>query len=193
MADPLLEGDDFLAMNLSDSEPECLPPTTTTTTLSNTSTSTSTATQNEKNTEKPDRKALPEEAFQTLKATYRAKVENGEIHSKITLPLQSRTTKPEAQEILHAVEELYFLTRYDEALSFMRRVFSPTEGKGETHLDGEVQKLLRYYEGRCASRLSSRLRGGGGGGGEHSGSGQEGHNGHTLVSESCVPSAQNTA
>ena len=60
--------------------------------------------------------------------------------------------KPEAQQLLHAVEELYFFRRYNEAVQFLQRVFSE-EGKGEVYLDEEVQKLLRHYESRCSARL----------------------------------------
>lgn len=115
------------------------------------------------------RTALSEEAFQALKSTYRVKVENGEVRllfsnitrqltqlvkiwSAVTLPVSPSVNKPEAQGLLHAVEELYFFRRYDEAVQFLQRVFSE-EGKGEAYLDEEVQKLLRHYERRCYARL----------------------------------------
>lgn len=70
----------------------------------------------------------------------------------VKLPLGPRKVpKPEAQEILHAVEELYFFKRYDEAVEFVRRVFDG-EGKGEG-LDKDIRNVLRVYETKCLGRL----------------------------------------
>lgn len=68
------------------------------------------------------------------------------------VPLGRRkVSKPEAQELLHAVEELYFYRRYEEAAAFVRKVF---EGEGgASGLDGEVAEILRGYEKKCLVRL----------------------------------------
>lgn len=68
------------------------------------------------------------------------------------VPLGGRKVdKPEAQELLHAVEELYFYRRFAEALAFVGRVF---EGEGGARgLDGEVGEVLRGYETKCLVRL----------------------------------------
>ncbi|KAK3500219.1 uncharacterized protein B0T23DRAFT_371806 [Neurospora hispaniola] len=106
---------------------------------------------------KADRTALSEEAFQELKKTYRVKVENGEFHRHLRFPLGSpaadgsRTiNKPEAQEILHAVEELYFFRRYEEAVALLRKVW---EDAGDSLFDRDTTGLLRLYETRCGERL----------------------------------------
>ncbi|KAK0651569.1 hypothetical protein B0T16DRAFT_404188 [Cercophora newfieldiana] len=100
-----------------------------------------------------DRSALSDSAFQHLKETYRPKVENGEIWSTITFPVGK--TKPEAQELLHAAEELYFFRRYQEAVRFVERVFSEEEGQGEAVLDEDTKKLLRVYEARARTRVAA--------------------------------------
>ena len=61
--------------------------------------------------------------------------------------------KPETQELLHAVEELYFLRRWDEAVGFIQRVMAPGTGEGESRLDEGTKGLLAYYEKRCKERL----------------------------------------
>ncbi|KAK5663036.1 hypothetical protein OQA88_6451 [Cercophora sp. LCS_1] len=128
-----------------------------------------------------DRTALSEAAFQQLKATYRAKVENGEvwshstihqvyrlstsdgeylhesvlqISSAVTLPLGPSVSKPDLQTLLHAVEELYFFRRYDQGVRFVQAIFSD-EGCGELYLDDDMKRLLRHYEARCAARLQN--------------------------------------
>ncbi|KAK4162609.1 hypothetical protein QBC43DRAFT_321196 [Cladorrhinum sp. PSN259] len=100
-----------------------------------------------------ERTALSEPAFQALKKSYRAKVENGEIWSTIQLPLAAKLTKPDAQELLHAVEELYFFKRYDEAVQFLSRVFD--DGNVQECIDLETRELLKVYEGRCRSKLGN--------------------------------------
>jgi len=64
--------------------------------------------------------------------------------------------KPEAQELAHAVEELYFLRRWDEAVAFIQRVMAPGTGEGEVRLDEGTKQLLRHYENRCKERLSGK-------------------------------------
>ncbi|KAK0627022.1 hypothetical protein B0T14DRAFT_425051 [Immersiella caudata] len=103
-----------------------------------------------------DRTALSDSAFQRLKETYKPKVENGEIRSTVTFPVG--TSKPEAQEILHAAEELYFFRRYEEAVKFVERVFSEGDGKGEENLDGDTKRLLRHYEWKARGRIGDSGR-----------------------------------
>ncbi|KAK3996732.1 hypothetical protein QBC44DRAFT_257607 [Cladorrhinum sp. PSN332] len=100
-----------------------------------------------------ERTALSEPAFQALKKSYRAKVENGEIWSTIPLPLATKLSKPDAQELLHAVEELYFFKRFNEAAQFLSKVFN--DGKGEECIDQETRGLLKVYEGRCRAKLGN--------------------------------------
>ncbi|KAK0754697.1 hypothetical protein B0T18DRAFT_425047 [Schizothecium vesticola] len=148
MADEPLEAG-LLGIALSDSESSdaeicSTPHPTTTTTTTNGPAS------------RADRTALSEEAFQSLKATYTPKLENGEIWATISLPVSASVNKPEAQELAHAVEELYFLRRWDEAVAFIQRVMAPGTGEGETRLDEGTKQLLRHYESRCRERASGK-------------------------------------
>ncbi|KAK3326431.1 hypothetical protein B0H66DRAFT_550922 [Apodospora peruviana] len=122
-----------------DSEPEEAANPNTTTSNSTTSNGNS----------RSDRNALSETNFQLLKQNYMPKIENGKIHKSIQLPLSS-ISKPDAQQLLHAVEELYFYRRYDEAVDFVRKVFSGPE----VNLDQETKRLLGYYEKRCSQRTA---------------------------------------
>lgn len=61
-------------------------------------------------------------------------------------------SKQEGQELLHAVEELYFCRRWEEAVAFVGRVL---EG-GAAGLDSDVQNVLRAYEGRCLAKMDGR-------------------------------------
>lgn len=60
-------------------------------------------------------------------------------------------SKHEAQELLHAVEELYFYRRYDEGAALVGRMLDG-EGGGEG-LDRDVKELLRKYERKCLGKL----------------------------------------
>ncbi|KAK3392143.1 hypothetical protein B0T20DRAFT_446149 [Sordaria brevicollis] len=126
-------------------------------TTNNTNTKTEVVAECAQPTSKADRTALSEEAFQELKRTYRVKVENGEFHAHLPFPLGSLSSsgqrtinKPEAQEILHAIEELYFFRRYEEAVSLIKRVW---EDAGDGLFDRDTTALLRLYEGRCEAKL----------------------------------------
>ncbi|RYP65902.1 hypothetical protein DL769_006188 [Monosporascus sp. CRB-8-3] len=102
--------------------------------------------------ERAARVAQSEEAFQAVKKSYRVKVENGEIWSTIRLPLgRRRVSKPKAQALLHAVEELYFFRRYAEGAAFVRRVLNDGDGGGPG-LDDDTRDLLRYYEKKCVEK-----------------------------------------
>ncbi|KAK3957027.1 hypothetical protein QBC32DRAFT_329412 [Pseudoneurospora amorphoporcata] len=140
----------------SDSEDESTT-TTTTTTITTTNSNTQECAQP---IIKADRTALSEEAFQELKRTYRVKVENGEFHLHLSFPIGSTSpdgsrtiNKPEAQEILHAVEELYFFRRYEEAVALIQKIWADA---GENLFDKDTTGLLRLYERRCAERLKGK-------------------------------------
>jgi hypothetical protein len=59
-------------------------------------------------------------------------------------------SKPLGQELLHAVEELYFFRRYNEALDFVRKVLG--EEENAIKLDGDTRDLLGYYERKCTEK-----------------------------------------
>ncbi|GAP83022.1 hypothetical protein SAMD00023353_0400120 [Rosellinia necatrix] len=98
-----------------------------------------------------DRTAQSEADFQEVKRTYHVKVENGEIWKTVRLPLGPRVSKAEAQALLHAVEELYFLRRFPEGLRLVRSVVG--DGGAAAGLDGDTLKTLQYYERRCNDRM----------------------------------------
>ncbi|KAM0333552.1 hypothetical protein ACHAQA_002217 [Verticillium albo-atrum] len=100
---------------------------------------------------KQQRVGQTEADFQAVKASYKAKIENGEIWKGITLPLEGSASKPEAQELLHAVEELYFFRRYEEGARFARRVLD-TSGEA---LDDEHREVLALYEKKCLGRMGA--------------------------------------
>ncbi|KAI6369461.1 hypothetical protein MCOR25_004418 [Pyricularia grisea] len=103
-----------------------------------------------------DKLRQTEEAFQALKVTYSPKIQNGDIQHQITFPLtpasSSSTTvsKMLAQDLVHAVEELYFYRRYAEAADFAGRVLAQPEV-----LDADTKTLLTRYQARC--RLKSGM------------------------------------
>ncbi|KAI0179524.1 hypothetical protein GGR52DRAFT_570405 [Hypoxylon sp. FL1284] len=101
-----------------------------------------------------DRTAQSEEEFEAVRKGYVVKVENGEIWKTIKLPLGTgRISKPDAQALLHAVEELYFFRRYAEGARFVRAVLGESNGSSSAPgLDDDTGKLLRYYEKRCNDR-----------------------------------------
>ncbi|KAI2606436.1 uncharacterized protein GGS25DRAFT_390399 [Hypoxylon fragiforme] len=122
-----------------------------------------------------DRTAQSEEEFRAVKAAYRVKVENGEIWKTAPRPIANAPVpKPEAQTLLHAVEELYFFRRYDEGARFVDGVLGGGGGgggrvdtavanedggrddKGALGLDRSTRELLRYYQKRCIERGGGR-------------------------------------
>ncbi len=115
-----------------------------------------------------DRNAQSEAEYLALKKEYRPKVDNGEVSLRkpccvnrrtyrtrkiwrtIKLPFGEVVPKPAAQELLHAVEELYYFRRFEEAAALVQKVF--VEGNGDA-LDRDTKDLLRVYETRCLSKL----------------------------------------
>ena len=67
------------------------------------------------------------------------------------LPLGEAVGKPQAQELIHAVEELYFFRRYAEAAGFIGRIWAQG-GEAGGGLDEDTRELLRYYQERCAEK-----------------------------------------
>lgn len=66
------------------------------------------------------------------------------------LPLTAGTPKLHVQEIIHAVEELYFFRKYDEAVKFVDQVLYGSKG-----LDDETQELLSTYKEKAQQKLRS--------------------------------------
>lgn len=69
------------------------------------------------------------------------------------IPLGSQLSKPEAQGLLHAVEELYFFRRFSEGARLARSLMD--DDVGEDKLDKDLLKMLLYYEGKCRDKVQS--------------------------------------
>jgi hypothetical protein len=75
-----------------------------------------------------------------------------QVWKQVEFPFGDKVSKPAAQEVVHAVEELYFFRRYAEALDFIRRVWREGGGKGGG-LDNDSRELLSYYEKKCQDKI----------------------------------------
>ncbi|EGX88411.1 hypothetical protein CCM_08455 [Cordyceps militaris CM01] len=99
---------------------------------------------------KAKRTGQSEEEFQAVRKTYATRVQNGNIYKHIKLPLRSNASKMDVQELLHAVEELYFFRRYQEAADFAAQAL---QGESRAALDGdEALPLLQKYEAKCRAK-----------------------------------------
>ncbi len=105
-----------------------------------------------------------EEDFQTVRREWKPKIEVGEVSyyllsstttrseiiykiwKTLRLPMDN-PSKPEAQAILHAIEELFFCQRYEEA-----RDVAVETLKGE--LIDEFRKTVDDYKRRCEAKIS---------------------------------------
>ena len=72
------------------------------------------------------------------------------IFKTIELPLKAPVNKLYVQELLHAVEELYFFRRWKEATEFLTEVL---DGESAKALDDDTLVLLRKYETKCKQRM----------------------------------------
>ncbi|RGP64738.1 hypothetical protein FSPOR_7674 [Fusarium sporotrichioides] len=99
---------------------------------------------------KSRRTGQSEEAWQVIQKEYEAKVENGNIHQKIKLPLGSGASKMDIQEVIHAVEEHYFFRRFKEAEELAKDVLSTSTG-----LDKDSQQLLQAYRDKSHQKNKS--------------------------------------
>ncbi|KAH8596514.1 hypothetical protein B0O99DRAFT_510110 [Bisporella sp. PMI_857] len=85
-----------------------------------------------------------EDNFQLVKRQWKAKVDNGEIAQTLKFPINN-PSKQEAQLLLHAIEELYFMRRYVEASAVADAVLQGTLGS-------EFRNTISSYKERCESR-----------------------------------------
>ncbi|KAI1184416.1 hypothetical protein F5B17DRAFT_82915 [Nemania serpens] len=135
----------LLAITLSDSDSE----------FGDSATAPATATKKTSSLEA--RTAQSEADFRAVKQAYRVKVENGEVWKTVHLPLGSRLSKPEAQALLHAVEELYFFRQFLEGARLARSVLDDDVGKDK--LDKDLLQTLLCYEGKCSDKIRSGRNG----------------------------------
>ncbi|PHH62969.1 hypothetical protein CDD81_6394 [Ophiocordyceps australis] len=105
----------------------------------------------EDESEPTDRTAQSEEAFQAVKRQYRPRVENGQISKSLPWPLPS-PNKQQLQDLLHAVEELYFFRQFDHALTFIDTIWSDVN----IHVDADSTRLLQLYQQKCKHKRQSQ-------------------------------------
>ncbi|KAI8669472.1 hypothetical protein NCS57_00762500 [Fusarium keratoplasticum] len=123
----------------------------------------------EADTKETRRTGQTEEAWRAIQRDYKTKVENGDvglpfrschyrngetdekiqIHKKIKLPLGPGASKMDIQELIHAVEELYFFRRYHEAAQLATEALAGSDG-----LDRDSRQLLDAYQGKCQIKLN---------------------------------------
>lgn len=72
-----------------------------------------------------------------------------QIWKTATLPLEGSASKPQAQQLLHAIEELYFFRRFDEGARFARRVLDTSSAA----LDDEHRSVVALYEEKCLNKM----------------------------------------
>ncbi|KAH7325818.1 hypothetical protein B0I35DRAFT_474552 [Stachybotrys elegans] len=110
--------------------------------------------ETEQHEEKASRRTGQSESeFQAVKRDYRIKVENGHIYEHITLPLSDDSKKAQIQEVMHAVEELYFFRRYQDAIDLVNKVLDPDQGG---MVDDALRDTLTLYQSRCRQRLAAQ-------------------------------------
>jgi len=98
--------------------------------------------------EKVPRDFQSEEDFQRQRQEWKPKSETGELWKSLALPIEN-PSKPQAQSILHAIEELYFFRRYEEA----RKVAG--ECLESRSLIPDLRQALMDYKKRCEDKLSN--------------------------------------
>ncbi|GJN67974.1 hypothetical protein VFPFJ_04554 [Purpureocillium lilacinum] len=98
-----------------------------------------------------NRTGQSEAEFQAVKADYKAKVENGDIFKTISLPLPPGAGKMALQQVVHAIEELYYFRRYQEALDFIKTLHDDGSRRA---FDQDTRNLVDTYEARCYRKLN---------------------------------------
>lgn len=56
------------------------------------------------------------------------------------------------QEVLHAVEELYYFRRYHDAIEFTAKILN---GESREVLDAESLQLLEKYDTKCKEKAKT--------------------------------------
>ncbi|KAI9827056.1 MAG: hypothetical protein M1819_007048 [Sarea resinae] len=98
---------------------------------------------------KEDRTRQTEAEFQAQKASWKPKIETGDIWKTLELPLRDSASKPEKETVLHAIEELYFFRDYAKAVEVADRALSGPA------IDDVFRADLTSYRERCMKRLEA--------------------------------------
>ncbi|KAH7148456.1 hypothetical protein EDB81DRAFT_463623 [Dactylonectria macrodidyma] len=106
----------------------------------------------ERESKQARRTGQTEDAWDAVRRAYRPKFENGNIHKTIKLPIENGASKQLLQEVLHAVEELYFFRHYERAAQFINEIFS-----SGSCLDDDTQRSLLTYQEKCQKKLGAQV------------------------------------
>ncbi|KAG6003750.1 hypothetical protein E4U21_001753 [Claviceps maximensis] len=104
---------------------------------------------------KADRTGQTEEEFQLVKDMYRARVENGQMYEHVQVPLRPGANKMHTQEVIHAVEELYFHRQFQQAIDLVNQAFGHN---GAASVDNDSRQLLTTYREKCQLKLNASTR-----------------------------------
>ncbi|KAG6018900.1 hypothetical protein E4U41_003515, partial [Claviceps citrina] len=74
------------------------------------------------------------------------------IHQHVELPLKPGINKMRTQEVIHAVEELYFHREFQQAIDLVNRAF---DHNGAALIDNDSRQLLESYKDKCQQRLTT--------------------------------------
>ncbi|KAH7149204.1 hypothetical protein B0J13DRAFT_621092 [Dactylonectria estremocensis] len=106
----------------------------------------------ERESKQARRTGQTEEAWAAVRRDYRPKAENGNIYKTIKLPIENGASKQLLQEVLHAVEELYFFRHYERAVHFITETISSGGG-----LDDDTRRSLLTYQEKCQKKLGAQV------------------------------------
>jgi len=74
-----------------------------------------------------------------------------QIFKTISLPLPPGAGKMALQQVVHAIEELYYFRRYQEALDFIKTLHDDGSRRA---FDPDTRNLVDTYEARCYRKLN---------------------------------------
>lgn len=83
--------------------------------------------------------------FLSQKASWKPKIEQGEVNITLVLPIDN-PSKPESESIKHAIEELFFFGRHVEAVEFVDLAL-------RGNLNEDFRSTLNDYRGRCQAKI----------------------------------------
>jgi len=74
------------------------------------------------------------------------------MYEHVEVPLRPGANKMRTQEVIHAVEELYFHRKFQQAIDLVDRAF---DHNGEASVDNDSRQLLTTYREKCQRRLNT--------------------------------------
>lgn len=74
------------------------------------------------------------------------------MYKHVQIPFYPGINKMRTQEVVHAVEELYFRCRFAQGIDLVNEAF---QRGGAEAVDKDTQKLLEEYRRKCLLRLQT--------------------------------------